>query len=547
MLPALEIHPALKNLKRDILRKCRNYMIKSNSCAPMYFVNCKIYSMLEYLMKTRYSSLPGVTSIYLAHGLALGEIYPGLSDFDLAIVFETSKKYKFCDDLRKPWSSFKRFFPSRDMLLFTRQEFELWQNFGGGWEPLDELRHWKCIHGPDLRLDDYELDSPQAEKDRFLYALAKYHTLLSSAIKEEPDTPYLAVAARRNLYKAFCSSVLPLDRKYLNVGNQFQRLQRWSEDNRKENNPAVRDLIKMRKARFHSGSISAFRFSACALGYEVIDKALESFTCGHNSLPNGVPGYEKTITLSNLSQVKEKIKGLASGIAELLEEKLESVILASDGSHFGYKLLCILRDGLSAEEVEEVLRAVHVVFRVHDNPWFNEHFPARVPIIYSRSMFKAHLQLWPFDRNYLHSHRVILYGRDLYRELTEDRPATGIRNSFADDLLREKINFSRYLHQVYLERLKPALYHAVTLIFPRLYVLHKLGWAPSTAEEAIFYYEKIKTPEAANYPEIFFKKYGNKNIDTIVRTMSEDEFEKVRDFLTDELIINNYQAKFEEG
>ncbi|HWP93462.1 MAG TPA: hypothetical protein VNN20_14815 [Thermodesulfobacteriota bacterium] len=543
---APQMHLTLKNLKRDILRKCRNYLIQGNSYAPMYFVNCQIYRLLEYLMKKRYSSLPGVTSIYLAHGQAVGEIYPGLSDFDLAIVFETLKKHKFYDDLRKPWSSFKRFFPSRDMLLFTRPEFDLWQNFGGG-EPLDELRHWKCIYGPDLRLDNYELDSPQAERDRFLHALAKYHTLLSSVIKEEPGTPYIAVAARRSLYKAFCSSVLPLDRKYLNVGNQFQRLQRWSEDNRKENNPVVRELIKMRETRFHSGSISAFRFSACALAYEVIDKALENFTCGHNFPPNGVPGYEKTIPLSNLSQVKEKINVLALGIAELLQEKLETVMLASDGSHFGYKLLCILRSGLSAEEVEEALRAVHVVFRIQDNPWFNEHFPAKVPIIYSRNMFKVHLQLWPFDRNYLHSHRVILYGRDLYQELTETRPVTGERDNFEDELLRERINFSRYLHQAYLERLKPALYHAVTLIFPRLYVLHELGWAPSTAEEAIFYYEKIKTPEVANYPGIFFKKYGNKNIDTIVRTMPEDEFEKVWDFLTEEFMIEDYQAIFEAG
>ncbi|HSE83414.1 MAG TPA: hypothetical protein VLB01_02560 [Thermodesulfobacteriota bacterium] len=492
--------------------------------------------MLEHIIRKRYAALPEITSIYLAHGLALGEVYPGLSDFDLGIIFETSENREFYKKLSSPWNTFKQFFPARDVLLFTEREFGLWQNFGGGWEPLDELRHWKCIYGPDLRLSEWDLNNSQTEKDRFLYALAKYHSLLSAVIKEEPNTPYLAVAARRSLYKAFCSTVLPLDGRYLSIGNQLQRLLRWFEDNGNGNVSVVQELINMRKSRFHCGTISTLKFSLGALGYKVIDNALGNCKYSYTHLSKSIPSDEKTIHLSNLPEVEEQIRGLASGIIELLKEKLESLMLTSNGSPFGYKLLVILKDGLSFEKVEEVLRTLHVVFRVHDNSWFNEHFPAKVPVVFSKNMFQAHLLLWPFDRNYVHSHRRVLYGRDLYEEFMQNQLVTDNKGDFEEDILREKINFSRYLHQVYLERLKPALYDAVTLTFPRLYVLHKLGWAPSTAEEAIFYYEKIKDTEAVNFPEIFFKKYGNKNIDTIARTMSDDEFEEVWEFLTDGFI-----------
>jgi len=516
-------------------------MVKSNRYDSLYSINCQAYRFLEYFIKKRYSAIPEITSIYIAHGLALGELYPGLSDFDIAIIFETSELLTFYDKLRIPLEIFKRFIPARDLLLFTKREFDLWQRFGGGWEPLDELKHWKCIYGVDLRHSNLNLTELQAEKDRLLYAFTKYQSLLYSVIKEKLETPYLAISDRRSLYKAFCSSILSLDGKYLSIGNQFQRLSKWVEENGDKNSSIIQDLLKMHKNRFHKGEISNLKFRIGALSYKIINRALANIKYP-TALPlRVVPWREKTFPLSNLPEVRERIKCLISNILDIIKQNLLSLTLVSNGSSFGYKLFVILKDGLLIREIEEVLRAIHVIFRIHDDAWFNEHFPAKVPIVYSKNMFIAHLRLWPFDRNYVHSHRHVLYGEDLYQEFTATQLVTDFEGNFERELLHEEINLSRYIHQLYLEKLKPALYDAVTLLFPRLHIAHKSAWAPSTVEEAVFYYDKFMETKSVNFPKFFFEKFGNKNIDTITRTMPDDAFEMVWKFLTDSFVSKSYE------
>lgn len=527
----------LKNIRKDIIRGFRNYLIQSNRYAPLYIVNCQIYRLLEYFIKRLYSSVPGVKSIYLAHGLALGELYPGLSDFDLVIIFEASQSQEFYTNLRSRWKVIQRFLSARDILLFTEQEFTLWQKLGGGWEPLDELKHWKLIYGHELRQSDLNFNSQQAKRDRLRYVLAKYHGLLYSAIKEEPKSPYLAISARRNLYKFFCYSVLPLECKYLSIANQYERLSQWIEDS-KINGSRVHELLKMGKNRFQSGEISNLKFSMGALGYKVIDDALESFKYRYPPLSNGIPNDEMSIPLHSLREVEERMRGLLSNIIALLNKKIASIMLISNGSAFGYMFVIILRADLTIDEVEETLRTLHVIFRIYDDPWFNEHFPAKVPLVYSKGMFLTHLQVWPFDKSFAHFHRRVLYGKDLYQELMEDSPVINCQDNLENEIMRETLNFSRSLHQIYLEKLKPALYEAITLHFPRLYISHKAGWTPTTTEEALFYYEKLTDDKAINYPKAFVEKYGRKNMHDLEYAMSDDEFEKVCAFLKDEFINN---------
>jgi hypothetical protein len=524
----------LKNIRKDILRGFRNYLIRSNRYVPLYLVNCQTYRLLEYFIRKLYSSVPGVKSIYLAHGLALGELYPGLSDFDLVIIFESSRSQEFYINLRSRWKVIQRFLSARDILLFTEQEFTLWQKIGGGWEPLDELRHWKLIYGHELRQSDWNLNSQQAKRDRLRYVLAKYHGLLYSAIKEEPKSPYLAISARRNLYKFFCYSILPLQCKYLSIGNQYERLSQWIEDS-KINGSRVHELLKMGENRFQSGEISNLKFSIGALGCKIIDDALESFSYRYTPMSNGIPRDEMSIPLYNLREVEERMRGLSSNIVELLNEKIASIMLMSNGSAVGYMFFIILRDDLTIDQVEETLRILHVIFRIYDDPWFNEYFPAKVPIVYSKSMFLTHFQVWPFDKNFAHLHRRVLYGKDLYQELMENPPITNYEDNLEEEIMREKLNLSRFLHQIYLEKLKPALYEATTLHFPRLYIAHKAGWTPTTTEEALFYYEKLADTKAINYPKAFVEKYGRKNIHELEYAMSDDEFERVYAFLRDEM------------
>lgn len=522
------------NLKRDLLRTFRTYLVRSNRYAPLFFINCQLYRGIEKFIKFSYSSIPEVNSIYLAHGSALGEVYPGLSDFDISIVFESSDNGNFYSSLRSVWMKLKQFLPARDIILYTRPEFELWQKLGGSGELLDELKHWKCIYGRDLRKGDYNLESPQSENDRIGHVLIKYQSLLLTVIKEEPNNHLLAIKTRRNLYKNFCSCIFPLNSRYLSIGNQFQRLSKWIEENG-EDESLVHELLKMHENRFQGGEISTLKFKLGALCYKTIDKALEN--CNFRFASN-YAFKETTIPLSNLLEVRERVKNLSSGIVELLKEKLESIMLLSNGSPFGYLFLVILRENLNVYEIEESLKILHLIFRINDDPWFNEYFSAKIPILYSKSMFFRHMELWHVDRNYAHYHRIVLFGTDLYNEFIENRPTSNIENNFEEDLIREKLNLSRYLHQIHPERVKPAVFEAISIHYPRIYLFQKMGWSPTTLEEAIFHYEKLKDPRETILAKTFFEKYGRKNIHDIKLAMTDNEFDEAWAFLRNEISLN---------
>lgn len=516
-------------LRADLLRRLRRYLIGSNRYQPLYTINCGIYRVLGRIVKNAYARLPGVKAVYLAHGQAIGELYPGLSDFDVAIVYDASRAAELYPRLRARWRRIQRFVSARDLLLFTTREFTLWQGMGGGWEPLDELQHWKLVHGRDLRRSRFSLEGPQARRDRLRFALSKYHDLSRTILKEEPKSPYLAVTARRNLYKFFCYSVLSLERRYLALGRQRERLASWIRDGGGAARPAV-ELLGMQRRRFHHGEISNFRFSVGALAYGALDARLRH-TDGHfHAGAEDFPHVATPIPPENLDEVEARMRGFADNVAELLGDRITSIVLASSGSAYGYLCLIILKDGLAAEAVQDTLRTLHEVFRIYDDAWFDEHFPARCPLVYSRGLYAAHLEAWPLERGCHLLHRRVLHGDDPYCGLARLPGPT----DWSGEVARETLNLSRFLHQVRLEKLKPALHEALTFLFPRLYVAHRTGALATTTEEALAGYEELAGGGDACRPRAFLERHRHENVHELQRTISDDEFARVHAFLTDE-------------
>ncbi|MEJ2614826.1 MAG: hypothetical protein P8Z35_07710 [Ignavibacteriaceae bacterium] len=525
----------LKSAKKKVLKSTRTYFIKSNRFYPLYFINCRIYETLGYVIKKYYSTLPQISSIYLAHGLSVGEIYPGLSDFDLAIIYKPLNNNEgFYKKLRSRWKRIQGFISARDLLLFTENEFKLWQNYGGGWEPLDDIKNWKLIYGKESRQDKINLDSQQAQKDRLRYSLSKYHSLINTVIKEEPNSPFLAIKLRRNLYKNFCNSVFPLNNELLSVGNQYKRLLKWTKENVKEF-PLLQKLLLIRQSRFQVGEVSKLRFSIGSLAYKSIDKALQDYNHDYNSNLNTITDKKNSVPVFNINEVENKIKGLTSSILDLVKNSLEGIFLLSNGSPLGYMLLIVLKDGLPIEKIADIFKTIHVIFRIYDDPWFNEHFPAKVPIIYSKKMFFAHMELWPFHKNNALYHRCILYGEDLFESVEPTGAVSD--NKFEQDILREKINLSRSLHQICLEKNIPALYDFITLQFPRFYLLKEHGWIPGTVDEAVFYFDKTNSSESIS-PISLFKKHGRKSIHDLKDALTEKEFQESIDYLNNKFTDN---------
>jgi hypothetical protein len=155
---------------------------------------------MQLIIRQRFGSVRGVRAVYLCHSLAAGECYPGLSDFDLAIVFDDPEPAAFHERIRRRWGSLKRYFPISDLSILTVAEFDLWQTIGGGWDPLDEVRHWKLLSGEELRRDGFDARAEGAALDRMQWALGHFQNLLGVAIKEELRSPLMALVARRHLH-----------------------------------------------------------------------------------------------------------------------------------------------------------------------------------------------------------------------------------------------------------------------------------------------------------------------------------------------------------
>lgn len=528
----MPIFPA--KAKRKIVKACQRYLVESNRLVPLYYVNRAAYGVMERIICNRLSRVQGVVSIYLSHGLAVGELYPGLSDFDLVVIFDESKIPGFYQELRQRWRKLVQLFPVSDISLFTIEEFDQWQETGGvWWDPREELAHWRLIHGEELRHSAWDTTGEQGALDRLRYSLGHFQNLIQVAIKEERVTPWFAIVARRQLYKSFCGSVLPLDPQYLTIRKQRNRLSAWIEDHGAPG--PVKDLVKMYEDRFYSGIVSTLRYSAAALALTNLDKTWSKQTSrSRASFPPkefSGPGLPS----ATIADVEKRASALADNLVKIQGEALESIMLSSTGSARGYALFVIIKDGLSPEQVKQFLVDIRAIFRVFDDPWFNEHFPEGIPFICSRRTFRGRLQITGAVLNYFHAHRRVLYGSDLYSRFLETQPDMDANSSREEELVQERLMLSLYLHQAYLGRLKPALYDLVTCYMPRLVLQQRRGLSPATAEEAVFHYAELEPGEKSSIPKSVMDKYGGMDVDELNRSMSDGVFAELWPFLWKEV------------
>jgi hypothetical protein len=212
---------------------------------------------------------------------------------------------------------------------------------------------------------------------------------------------------------------------------------------------------------------------------------------------------------------------MCTSVREMMEDKLESVILSSTGSVRGYSIYIVLRDGLPADEIASALRDIRAVHRVFDDPWFNEHFPAGIPTVCSSSMFLARLQTGRSSLHYFETFRRVLFGRDLYADAMLQDEASIDHES---DWRRERLLYSLHLHQVYLARIKPALHDYVTFYFPRLMIQRRTGTVPATAEEAVSEYPRMEDVPEPRVPAEMLEKFRGMDLDALLKTMSRESF-----------------------
>jgi hypothetical protein len=184
----------------------------------------------------------------------------------------------------------------------------------------------------------------------------------------------------------------------------------------------------------------------------------------------------------------------------------------------------VLRDGLTHHRIASALRDIRAVHRVFDDPWFNEHFPAGVPIVCSRNMFFARLQTGRSSLHYFHFFRRVLHGTDLYADARESFDGAAPSDTHRQDWDRERLIYSLNLHQIYLARLKPALHDYVTFYYPRLSLQRDTDSAPATAEEAVVEFAVRHADAEGNAPATMLAEYKGKDLDLLLRTMPLDAF-----------------------
>ena len=508
-------------LQRRIVEQAKHYLVRSSRHDSLRYANSRIYDAMELTIRARLGDVEGVRAIYLCHGLAAGECYPGLSDFDLAVVFDDPDPIRFYDRFRKRWGSLKRYLPIADLSLMTVSEFETWQKIGGGWDPLDEVRHWRLLTGTDLRHRNADLAGDAAQMDRMQWALGHFQNLIGVAIKEEPKSPLMAIIARRQLHKCFWNSTLAMHPRYMEIAKHRARVNTWLEDH--GTSEPVAALQRMYDSRFTAGPVTTLRFDVTALAWRLLDEALAKEPLLRRPLPlpvsTGTP-----VPIANAAQVEERVTAYRDSLLEMIGSQTESIVLSATGTVRGYALYIVLRDGLSQTEIVSALRDIRAVHRVFDDPWFNEHFPAGVPIICSRSMFLARLQTGRSSLHYFHVFRRVLHGTDLYAEARETSSQVDVPDTHRRDWERERLIYSLNLHQVYLARLKPALHDYITFYYPRLSLQRETDSAPATVEEAVVEFAARHSDDEGGIPLNMLREYSGKDLDVLLRTMSLDAF-----------------------
>jgi hypothetical protein len=275
--------------------------------------------------------------------------------------------------------------------------------------------------------------------------------------------------------------------------------------------------------RFASGPVTALRFAAASLAYRLLDESLSTNPLLARPLPKP-PDNGFAIPIANESEVLERMTAMCASLREMIEDKLESVMLGSAGTVRGYSIYIVLRDGLSAGEIESALRDVRAIHRVFDDPWFNEHFPAGIPTVCSRTMFRARLQTGRSSLHYFEKFRRVLFGSDLYEEaIASAAEAASEVNERDADWSREHLLYSLHLHQVYLSRLKPALHDYVTFYYPRMMLQRRDGFVPATAEEAVAALAGL-SHESEDLPGRMLNQYRGKDLDALLKTMDWGAF-----------------------
>ncbi len=512
--------PRVTRLRRSFVEKCKRALVEANRASWSRFAGERAYDAMRLVITGQIARVPGVKAVYLCHSLAMGECYPGLSDFDIAVVFDGRDQLDFYGRMRRRWGMLKRYFPISDLSILTVGEFETWQQVGGGWDPLDEVRHWKLLAGDELRHPTFDASAEEAAVDRMQWSLGHFQNLLAVVLKEEHKSPLMAIIARRQLHKCFWNCVLALDPKYLALRTHRARVDAWISDNGIP--PAVAALQSMYASRFIEGPVTAVRFEAAALAYRMLD---DSFAL--NPLlarPLWKPRHAaEPAAIGNHEVVEERCRSFSASILEIAGASIDSIVVGSTGSSRGYALHVILRDGIPHDELVTTLRDIRAVFRVFDDPWLNEHIPAGTPTISSRSMFLARLQAGRSSLHYLDRFRCVLHGPDLYAEATV---GAGVQpdSEKQHDWNRESLLYSLNLHQVYLGRLKPALHDFVTFYLPRLILQNEHDIVPATAEEAVALYEANQEDATRSLPREMLEKYHGKDLDGLIKTMAHSAF-----------------------
>jgi hypothetical protein len=518
-------------LRRAFVDGGKRLLVRTNRHDGLRPLGVGAYGAMRLILTRQLGSLSGVRAVYLCHSLALGECYPGLSDFDIAVVFDDPDTIGFYRRIRGRWGLLKRYLPVSDLSILTVDEFETWQRTGGGWDPLDEVRHWKLLTGDELRHDAFNASSEEAALDRMQWSLGHFQNLLGVVLKEEKKSPLMAIVARRQLHKCFWNTVLALDPRYLSLPTHRERVNAWMSENGTP--PAVAAIQAMYAARFFAGPVTSARFDAAALAYTLADEAfsLSPLLARRPGRPV-ITGRPAAIT--NHDVLEQRCRSFSASIVEIAGENIESVLVGSTGTSRGYALHLVLKDGLSHDAIVTTLRDIRAVFRVFDDPWFNEHIPAGIPTVSSRSMFRARLRTGRSSLHYLDRFRKVIYGSDVYEEAIDGRSPQP-RDEALGDWKRERLLYSLNLHQVYIGRLKPALHDFVTFYLPRLVLQRERGIAPATAEEAVALFEDIRPDEHRSIPRAMLQRYHGKDLDSLIKTMRSEEFDAVWPLLSEGL------------
>jgi len=401
-------------------------IVRSNKFRVLKNINSLLYQCgLDFIVRLL-KSIPQIRSIYLRRSMVSKNWIPGSSDIDLLLIIKNMKTKEELLFLKSFWgfySKLKKFFPFLgEAGICNEEELNNWYKLGG--VRAKEMHEWKLLYGDEIRKEKYIFNPLMLKIEAIWEALAvQYSDFISNLIfyQKSLKNTYL-----RPYFKFFID-ILRYGCYSSNITQKIYDREHFISEALKHIIGEPREISELFRSVQNSNYFSPKSEEIVLTSFSKSLKFLDD-VCGSllNNLKKRKISYKLKLSKYSFEPeskevVINSIKPFVDKIYDEIKESVESIILSSSGCrNHRYLLYVIIKNGLDEKEIQKIFYKIKHALLINIDSWpFNYFDLSKVPLLYTKNMFKCHLYLpwWSLEYFYLIKHGETLKGRNLIKNL----------------------------------------------------------------------------------------------------------------------------------